>query len=243
MNVSAVMICYNREKTIRLALTSIASQLTKEDEIIVSDDCSTDNTISVVKELQKQYPIIKLIEHSHLGIEENMKKVFSECKNDIVIICDSDDISLPKRAMELRRLFEQNPKTSVIYHNAEVINEAGTIVSDDFFSSFGQQKSLFSILLKTTFFGACMAFRLSFLKEYSKNIRAGDLPWDRYLGLTAKGLGQILFVNDKLLQYRRWSDNISKKYKTSFIKKLRIRIIWVKTLIVAFASRNKTTRL
>lgn len=76
---------------------------------------------------------------------------------------DSDDVALPDRVITIRKRFDNNPEINCIYHNAYIIDENGKVISDDFFKTFNQKDSLRNILLKTTFFGACMAFRNSFL--------------------------------------------------------------------------------
>lgn len=232
MKISVVMICYNREKTIYSALSSIAKQLNNDDEIIVSDDNSSDQTIDIVKQLQKEYPIIKIFEHYNLGIEENMKFAFSKCQNEIVVIADSDDISLPGRIEKIRSCFESNSKLEVIYHNAEIIDENNNVTSLNFFETFNQKSSLINMMIKTTFYGACMAFKTSFINMYAKNIVANSIPWDRYLGFIAKARKTLMFLpDDKLLQYRRWLDNASIKKKSSLIQKFKVRFSWLKLYI------------
>ena len=137
MTVSALMACYNRKEYIEKAVESIEKQLSEEDELLISDDCSTDGTSEFIDALSEKYKNIKVFHQSeNLGVDKNMTFLFDNAKNDIFIICDSDDISLDGRVETITKELEENNKISVIYSNGEVIDETGKIVSNDFFKSF-----------------------------------------------------------------------------------------------------------
>lgn len=134
MTVSALMACYNRKEYVEKAVESIEKQLSEEDELLISDDCSTDGTSEFIDALSEKYKNIKVFHQSeNLGVDKNMTFLFDNAKNDIFIICDSDDISLDGRVETIRKELEENNKISVIYSNGEVIDETGKIVSNDFF--------------------------------------------------------------------------------------------------------------
>lgn len=133
MTVSALMACYNRKEYIEKAVESIEKQLSEEDELLISDDCSTDGTSEFIDALSEKYKNIKVFHQSeNLGVDKNMTFLFDNAKNDIFIICDSDDISLDGRIETITKELEENNKISVIYSNGEVIDETGKIVSNDF---------------------------------------------------------------------------------------------------------------
>lgn len=133
MTVSALMACYNRKEYVEKAVESIEKQLSEEDELLISDDCSTDGTSEFIDALSEKYKNIKVFHQSeNLGVDKNMTFLFDNAKNDIFIICDSDDISLDGRVETITKELEKNNKISVIYSNGEVIDETGKIVSNDF---------------------------------------------------------------------------------------------------------------
>lgn len=140
MTVSALMACYNRKEYVEKAVESIEKQLSEEDELLISDDCSTDGTSEFIDALSEKYKNIKVFHQSeNLGVDKNMTFLFDNAKNDIFIICDSDDISLDGRVETITKELEENNKISVIYSNGEVIDETGKIVANDFFKSFKQK--------------------------------------------------------------------------------------------------------
>lgn len=235
MTVSALMACYNRKEYVEKAVESIEKQLSEADELLISDDCSTDGTSEFIDALSEKYKNIKVFHQSeNLGVDKNMTFLFDNAKNDIFIICDSDDISLDGRVETITKELEENNKISVIYSNGEVIDETGKIVSNDFFKSFKQKDSLINQLIHTTYFGTFFAFKKDFyIRIRSKFLSNQKEPWDRRIGFIAKRNNEICFLNKKLVKYRRWTGNVSAKKKTSFINKVKNRFNWLKLYLSA----------
>lgn len=97
MDVSVIVLTYNQEETINTALDSILNQETDLNyEIILADDCSTDNTPMICREYEKLYPEkIKFIARkANLGLVKNYFDCFSKCKGRYIADCAGDDIWL-----------------------------------------------------------------------------------------------------------------------------------------------------
>ena len=91
--VSVVMATYNGAKFIREQLDSILDQLYPIQEIIIQDDGSKDETINIIKEYSKKYPIIHLYQNeNNLGFNMNFIIAFRRVTTDLVCISDQDDI-------------------------------------------------------------------------------------------------------------------------------------------------------
>lgn len=70
MAVSALMACYNRKEYVEKAVESIEKQLSEEDELLISDDCSTDGTSEFIDALSEKYKNIKVFHQSeNLGVD------------------------------------------------------------------------------------------------------------------------------------------------------------------------------
>jgi len=228
LTVSVLMATYNRENTIEEAILSIINQLSEQDELIISDDGSTDDTLKICNNLQAKYPkIIKIFTHENYKIDKNMQYLFSLASKDIIIINDSDDISMPNRVQVIKETFESHTNISCIYHNGYIINEDNQITDNNFLVCFHQQNKFSSIIKYTTFYGAFMCFRLTFVKENNCSLNS-KLSWDRTLGFISFKQKSILFLDKKLLKYRRWDNNASKKKKTSIFKKISTRLSWLR---------------
>lgn len=212
MNVSALMAVFNREETVRDAIESIAVQLTDEDELIISDDGSTDNTLNICETLAQKYHFIKILRFNRKNVDENMFNLINNSTKDICIICDSDDISLPNRVHYIKEHFlKYGDKYPCLYHNAMVIDKFGNVTAKDFFFNFKQRNNLFNSLIKSTFFGTCMCFNTEKTKKLiNSGINNFNLARDKKIGFAYKKTKMIKFDSTILLQYRRWEDNISK---------------------------------
>ena len=91
--VSVVMCTYNGAKFIREQLDSIISQTYPIYELIIQDDCSTDETVAIIKEYMEKYSFIKLyVNEQNLGFNQNFKSVVMKATGDYVAISDQDDV-------------------------------------------------------------------------------------------------------------------------------------------------------
>lgn len=94
MRLSVGIITYNQQDTIAQTLDSILCQQGDfELEVVVGEDCSTDNTWAICKEYAERYPKqVVLLENTHnLGIMANFARVMKACKGEYVGICAGDD--------------------------------------------------------------------------------------------------------------------------------------------------------
>lgn len=91
--ISVVMCTYNGEKYICEQLDSILRQTRSADEIIIQDDCSTDNTYNILLEYQQKYPFIHVYRNlNNKGINANFFDAISKASGDYIAISDQDDI-------------------------------------------------------------------------------------------------------------------------------------------------------
>lgn len=114
---SIIMICYNQEEYIRVALDSVLCEQVRPDEIIIGDDCSTDGTRTILGEYQSKYPeIIKIVfNERNLGIFANFNNVASRATGDVISILSGDDWYKPSLLENMnKKIGELNldPKTS-----------------------------------------------------------------------------------------------------------------------------------
>ena len=96
--VSVVMCTYNGAKYLREQLDSIISQTYPIYELIIQDDCSSDETMAIVQEYAKDHPIIKLfVNESNLGYNRNFKSALMKATGDYIAISDQDDVWFPEK--------------------------------------------------------------------------------------------------------------------------------------------------
>lgn len=90
MNVSIIIPCYNEEKTIKEIVSTVKKYLTENDEIIVIDDCSSDNTPSILKNDLKKIIDKLIVSEKNYGKGYSIKQGVAVAKGNIILIQDAD---------------------------------------------------------------------------------------------------------------------------------------------------------
>lgn len=112
--VSVIMPAYNSALFIEEAIQSIIDQTYPFWELLIMDDCSSDNTAAVVEAILKRDQRIKLFKsEKNTGIAKQMNKALVECRGEYICRMDSDDISHPDRIREQLRLLEESKDIAV----------------------------------------------------------------------------------------------------------------------------------
>ena len=134
MLVSIWMITYNHENYIREAIDSVLMQETDfEYEIVIGEDCSTDNTRAILLEYKEQFPDkFKLLLHEeNLGIVDNMLTTFKACSGKYVAMLEGDDAwTDPTKLQKQVDFLETHPEYVVTYHNIELVTPEGKHLRD-----------------------------------------------------------------------------------------------------------------
>lgn len=105
--ISVVMATYNGANYLRPQLDSIYSQTVRPDEVIVVDDCSTDETVSILQEYRDKYGLKYYINEQNLGVTKNFGKGIELSNGDYIALSDQDDVWFPQKIeKELNKLME-----------------------------------------------------------------------------------------------------------------------------------------
>jgi glycosyltransferase involved in cell wall biosynthesis len=131
MKVSVVMASFNGEKYIQRQLDSILCQLKSEDELLISDDGSKDKTMQIVKQYQERYSVIRTVEGPRRGVVNNFNNAIRQAKNDVIFLCDQDDVWMPDKIEIVKKCFEHNKNRKVIMHDAVLCDENEKIFSKE----------------------------------------------------------------------------------------------------------------
>ncbi|MFV0466002.1 MAG: glycosyltransferase [Lachnospiraceae bacterium] len=206
---SVAVAAYNGEPFIKQQLESILQNLGPEDEVIVSDDGSTDRTRSVVEELKSADSRISLINGPGKGIKQNIAEAISHCSGDIIFLSDQDDVwSEEKTAVVIKAFDQQN--CSLVMHDAIVTGEdLKQTIMPSFFAYRRSVPGFAANFIKNRFMGCCMAFDAG-LKPVILPIPDCIQMHDQWIGLMNEMYGRGTYlVPDQLLLYRRHGQNVS----------------------------------
>ncbi len=171
MKISVAMCTYNGALYLAEQLKSIANQTRLPNELIVCDDGSTDDTLSILKKFNESSPFtVKMYcNRLRLGPTKNFEQAIQLCNGDIIFLSDQDDVWLPGKLEKLMKVFEDYPKAGYVFSDALVVdnelNPLGYTMWERILFT-GRQRLRFKkghqleILLKhNVVTGATMAFR------------------------------------------------------------------------------------
>ena len=227
MKISVLLISYNGACFIKDQLDSIIREISAEDEIIVSDDGSTDGTVEIVRACAQANPNIKLVSGPHSGIAANLSNAYRHSDGDLIFFSDQDDEWLPEKVSRVKACFDAHPELQVVMHNAYMCNADNEVVDEDknIFALRNAGHGVFRNIIKSTYYGCCMAFRREFLDWYMP-LPEQTVAYDQFLGLCAEYRHCVGFLQDELIKHRIHGSNQSQKQPLG--KKIMFRIKMVK---------------
>ena len=116
MNVSCIIPVYNAGIYLSDAINSILNQTYNDFEIVIIDDCSTDESWKIIKDFEKNHPskIKALKNEKNKGLPGTLNRAIKESKGTYIARMDQDDIALPTRFEEQLATFEKNPDVSIV---------------------------------------------------------------------------------------------------------------------------------
>lgn len=202
--ISVCMATYNGGKYLREQIDSILPQLGENDELIISDDGSKDDTCSII--LSYDDTRIKLLynkgKHGFVG---NFENVLMHCKGDYIFLSDQDDYWKDNKVAVV---MEQLKKYGLVIHDAEIVNGKGNYMGHTYYSSMHGGTSFLMNLWKTRWLGCCMAFRrevLDYCLPFPKKIEGHDY----WIGMMGMLKFKYAFLPNVLMCYRRHGGNVS----------------------------------
>ncbi len=126
--VSVIMPAYNSSKWIEETITSVQKQTYSNWELIICDDCSTDNTVELLRRLQKEDKrIILMINDNNYGPGRSRNNALNISKGRYIAYLDSDDLWAEKKLEEQLSFIKQN-KYNICYTNYDLIKENGDYI-------------------------------------------------------------------------------------------------------------------
>ena len=225
--VSVAMASYNGEKYIREQIETILENLDDDDELVISDDGSSDRTIEIIKSFNDKR--IKLLNGPKKGLKKNFENAIKNTTGNVVFLSDQDDIWMPNKVNKVLEVFKKG-NYILIQHDAIVVDENDNVIIDSFAEHRKVKTGIIKNLIKNSYHGCCIAFREK-LKEKILPIPNNIYLHDQWIGMIAELEGKTYFLNEKLMKYRRHSENNS-SFKHLPLKKMFMnRVNYAKELI------------
>lgn len=237
--ISVCLASHNGEMFIGQQIQSILCQLGPHDELVVSDDASSDHTLEIIKKLNDNR--IRVINHTvPLDVPPqfyptlNFENALKESRGEYIFLSDQDDVWLPNKVAIMMEYLKKYP---YVISDCYITDEELNIVSDTRFtpeSNITKNKYL-AFIKSTPYQGSCAAFRREVLDKampFPKSIQSHD----RWIGFVAAFYFSVKIIPDRLIYYRRHSESISTttegKSNDSVIGRILNRLGYIKGLIM-----------
>lgn len=195
---------YNGEQYIEQQLRSILEQIAPEDEVIVSDDGSTDGTLARIQALKDKR--IRVVSHPHVGATQSFYIALDQAKGDYIFLSDQDDVWLEQK---VARSIEVLQTYDMVVTDACVTDASLKPVAPSLFGLLGSREGLWKNWIACTFYGATMAFRRAVLEAAKPFPKARYIAHDWWLGMVAEMTGKVCFLPEQHILYRRHEDTVT----------------------------------
>lgn len=235
------MATYNGKRFIVKQIHSILEQLSESDNLIISDDGSTDNTVEIIKGIGDSR--ISLFYGGFHSPIKNFENSIMHSNGDIIILADQDDIWLPGRVEAALKLHyrTENPVMLAVCR-AYAIDENGHKIIDSGYNHLRPTKrSFFRNLLRNHYMGCCMSFRRELL-DYVIPFPEGIMMHDSWIGLVAQFYFNCELIGEEpYICYRRYGTNFTELHQQKLSVKIQQRFLYLYHILrVGF--KNKFSR-
>lgn len=200
--ISICIATYNGEQYIRQQINSILEQLSMEDEIIVSDDGSTDGTIDVINSLNDTR--IKVYHANCHSPVFNFENAIKQASGDYIFLADQDDVWCKEK---VKTIIPRLEEYDLVFSNAVVVDKNLNVTRNVIYDN-KPRYDISGTLYRNSFIGCTMAFRKE-MKEvilpFPKKLPMHDI----WIALSVQMFGKVYYIDEGLILYRRHGDNLT----------------------------------
>ena len=209
------MCTYNGGRFLPEQLRSISAQKRPPDELVVCDDGSSDDTVSLLEEFSRKatFPVRVIASSKNLGSTENFQKAISLCVGEVVALADQDDVWYPQKLERIEQHLLQFDRCIAVFSEADLIDDNSRSVGMTLWKTVGFDKgeqrrfregdAVRVMIRRPVVTGATMAFRRKILDLLIPFPR--EVIHDRWMSLLLSTIGRIDLIPEALMQYRRHS--------------------------------------
>jgi hypothetical protein len=206
MKLSVVMATYNGDRYLEAQLQSIGNQARLPDELIVNDDCSTDDTVGILREFARHalFHVDIRSNASRLGPKGTFAQALTRATGDLVFLSDQDDVWFDAKLAMMEAIALECPGKGCFVNDAlftdALLNPVGTTKMSQIHKA--------GLPAEAMVMGCCTAFRRSLL-DLLLPIPDDERAHDNWLVGTADILGLVERRFMPLQYYRRHGRNVS----------------------------------
>jgi len=231
MKISVCMATYNGANHIRPQLMSILKQLGPNDELVVVDDGSTDDTVKIIKSFNDSR-IQLYMNEVNIGAARTFDRALHLALGDLIFLSDQDDRWCDNKISTICGIFASQD-VDLIVHDARIVAE-NHVISNSLFKDGNSSAGVIKNFVSNTYTGSCMAFKRDILsKVLPISAKASiSIYHDAWIGILAEYFGyKIAFIDVPLIELNRHDRNASTAKRRKIIRIFLERLVLLSAVI------------
>lgn len=238
MSTNRISVCiatYNGADFIEAQIRSILPQLSLDDEIVISDDSSTDSTLKIIDSINDtRIRILPLVAFKSPIF--NFENAIRASTGEFIYLCDQDDVWLPDKICAVQKIL-QDTDTHLVLSDCKVVDENLNVIHQSYRGLYNFRNHWSQFLSLNPYLGCCMAFKREILFKilpFPKFIPMHDI----WIGYVCEFFFNVAVLEKPLMLYRRHASNATpytatSRSNNSLLKKIAFRINTLRGLFLA----------
>ena len=213
--IDILMATYNGQMYLREQIESILNQTYKNFNLYICDDCSSDNTLNILREYESKDDRVKVfVNNKNLGSTENFKKLLGLVKNSLYMFSDQDDIwNNDKIEKTYCKLVEEN--ADLVFTDLTIVDKEKNVVNESFNIKKGYkskilktQKSCRLVHLYNVVTGCTILSKSKYIDKilgFKSNTK--NILHDHIIPLVVVNDGKAVYLDESTMLYRQHEKN------------------------------------
>jgi hypothetical protein len=207
------MCTFNGARHVRDQLASIAAQTRPPDELLVSDDHSSDGTPEIVERFAATvpFPVRLRVNQRNLGSTKNFEHAIRQCEGDIIALSDQDDVWRPEKLARAESALQGTPDAGAVFSDGEVVDEGLRPLGQRLWQAayfgaaeralLGRGRAIELLVNRNVVAGGTLAFHSRF-RPLLLPIPPGWFQ-DAWIALLVAACAELVCIPEPLIAYRR----------------------------------------
>jgi len=220
VKMSIAMSTYNGAVHLPAQLTSIAAQTRPSDEIVVCDDCSSDETRALVEAfaVATPIPVHVCVNERNIGTTESFARAIRLCSGDVIALCDQDDVWRRDKLQLIEEGFARAPAAGLVFSDAEIVDEDLEPLNRGMWAELGFDKKMKKLIENGraldvlmpgwTVTGATMAFRSKYNQLFLPIPAEIPMLHDGWIALAIASVAEVVLLDEPLIKYRQHASQL-----------------------------------
>ncbi len=228
---SVAMAVYNGEQYIREQIDSILTQMGTQDELVISYDRSTDQTLQIIEAYAARDSRVRVVRNPGPGgVQNNFTNAVMNCWGQYIFLADQDDVWIGDKINAVVATFEKTGADLVV-HNGYMADVQMQPLPGTIFDRYGRYDNPIRNIIKCSYWGCCMAFQAQLREIVCPFPAENRVGHDWWLGILAGFYGKIVRMEECLILHRLHGENQTAEKRRALGIVVKHRLTLVKLLL------------